>query len=1197
MNLVISMYSSKYQEDNDNFDYFKCITWSPYERIEVKPVVSFKELCKGGVSQINDQRKGQTWTGVKQCLHLIGIDGKENEFSLTNDNIGDCVFNTSDNQKNYNFYCVLSMRFDPVIHTMHKVGSNSEDEQLINRIKEKTVKIVNGSLIDSVVCASFRSLGAEDLVMIFLSNSIKDMMRVVDSARNIQFKYNSETIDLFSTVYMFTGLNNPNCVEEMGVNLIVNLHLKKHNMNEIEYKLNQVIPGKVEYKEIFRGKGTVQLEIPGSIKVDTLFKDKEGILSENSSFYKNNFYGSRVYFKEETDSQFVPQSIDEGSEWRTDDELGENDILDNAGLANETNDFDEMTDVARFIFGEYERIKANSRFCQWKKILNEHHNTTLRFVKEYMKYDRLVECRLLEQMQASLHLINQACSPASDIPYHNYYYSGSFSDLLKAYYGIINMLFNIIYELPHVENTFQHKLVFAIRLEAIARIQSEMFTLKSSSDRIIVFSLPYDSFWNYANNIKLLAHEAFHYAAPYDRIQRNQGVLNIIFKMLLTNHAQNVSDKYLNNIPCSNFSQETRMWSGYMLNAFRNDAEFKYEFYNELYNKYESFFSSAAPEWGVIFCKNKNLDRIVCATASYVQKFIDDKNTDAKAHVKNILHDFKLEDLFIKTRLEEPDKAMCSRIITTISNINTAVKEAFCDIWSIKITKISVSEYILWLFEVMVDIKNPQWIRTALAFDYPNLNIRLFSMVIRMYLLLYFDFNEKHGKRFDPGAALRNCVKNSYPSKTSDDLSECIRVLAQFLDKKETIFTIFRDELYNMAFKNLYEYFSQAQFTENKDVIALGEIYRNDLSNTVNEDSLNRLVFYTPERLSSKNGTSFNSSGHVSLFSMDYVRTLRDYDNEDNTPYMITSLADYMACLSDIYSINRPNLESHKLWYRGICNIEFSLLPSLFRNCDDSVSLYANQSNIMKKAYFNSTASTELWNQPIQQRMASLQHYGVPTNLLDFSLDQFVALHFAVNPDRESDRNAIDEGRFRPVVYVFNPIEFSRAIECLKSGNQNKAHTFNLSPVLFDFNQNDEERERYFVGDMSYEHLVWHTNRYNTTDYIPDPRANLYPVPIVIEHTNPRIKAQSGVFIAYPLDASPQSGVVGEERYKYVDLQQIQNQYNKLIKSHQINGPFLFTIEVRKTAINSIREQLKQFNINSGKFYPELFKLFENMKD
>ena len=108
MNLVISMYSSKYQEDNDNFDYFKCITWSPYERIDVKPVTSFKELCKGGAPQTSDQSKVQTWTGVKQCLHLIGIDGKGNGFSLTEGNSGDCVFNLSDEQNKHSFFRSLA---------------------------------------------------------------------------------------------------------------------------------------------------------------------------------------------------------------------------------------------------------------------------------------------------------------------------------------------------------------------------------------------------------------------------------------------------------------------------------------------------------------------------------------------------------------------------------------------------------------------------------------------------------------------------------------------------------------------------------------------------------------------------------------------------------------------------------------------------------------------------------------------------------------------------------------------------------------------------------------------------------------------------------------------------------------------------------------------------------------------------------
>ena len=1207
MNLVISMYSSKYQENNDNFDYFKCITWSPFERIEVKPVESFKELCKGGNLKKENQKEIPVWTGVKQCLHLIGINNGEGNFVLTNNNIGNCVFNVLDDQKSYDFYCVLSMRFAPIIHKMHKKGSNPEEEQFINRIKKETVKIINNKLPEDTVCASFRSLGAEDMVIIFLSNSIKSLMSVVDVARNIEFKYNNETIDLFFSVYMFTGLNNPNCDKEMGTDLIVNLHLKKHNISVIEDKLKEVGLSEVTNKVIFRGKGTMQLEIPGFVRADILFNDSNGILNERSDFYKDNFYSSRVYFKEETDIQSYKETINEHTGWIIKDESKEKHFEGSAKSHKEIYGINEMTDVAKFVFGEYERMKANNRFCQWKDILDEHQKETLKFVKDYMNYDRLMECKLLEQMQASLHLINQACSPASDIPYHNNYYSGSFSDLLKAYYGIINMLFNIIYALPHNDKTFQHNLVFAVRLEATARIQSEMYTRRNSDDRIIIFSLPYDSFWNYAKNIKLLAHEAFHYAAPYDRIQRNKDVIGIIFKIILMDYSEKVSDKYskkvtdehLNNDFFSAFSQETREWNSYMLNVFKQDNEVRTNLYSNMYDKYEKFFTLPAPEWNITFCKNKNLDRITRITADSVQKFITKNSINVEEYIRKNLNGFRLKDTFDRFRVKEPGKAMCSKIISTISTLNTAVKEAFCDIWSIKITKISVTEYILGLFKSMIEINNPQRICNALAFDYPDLNISMFSMPIRLYLLLYYDFIEKNDKTFDPAESLRDCINIIRPDDINEGLKQCIEEFAKFISKNASIYAIFREELYDMAFRNLSDYFSKTQFTKNQEVITLKEIYDKDLATSVSEESLNQCVYYnTPKFLSNKtNTTIIDKNECVKAFGKSYRPIGQDYYNESNTPYIISSLSDYMACLNDIYRLNKIGLEKHKLWYRGICHIEFSLLPSLFRNCDESVSLYANQANIMKKAYFNSPASTELWNQPIQQKMASLQHYGVPTNLLDFSLDQFVALYFAVNPDHESDLKKIDEGCYRPVVYVFNPIAYSKSVERLKCGNPQKAQVYNLSPVVFDFNQNAEECEKYFVGDMSYNHLVEHTRHYNITDYIPDPRVDLYPVPMVIEHTTPRIKAQSGVFVAYPLDAHPQSEKNGENRYHYMDLMQIQTNYNNLVRDCQINGPFLFTIEIRKEAVYSIREELKQFNINSGKYYPELFKLFEHMKD
>lgn len=1181
MNLVVLMYSSKYMDANGNFDNFQGITWSQYERIEVKPVNSFKELCKGKNIRDKKQNVSPIWKGVKQSLHLIGLNQKS--FELTNGNSGENVFNVKN--KNYNFYCILSMRFDPKIY---KIKNKENYFDHIKKIKEEVVEIIDKNIPNDTIYSPFRSLGAEDMVIIFLSDSIKDIMNIVNISRNIKLKYNGEEIDLFSTTYMFTGLNNINCTDEIGVPIIVNLHLKHHNVNtlknEINIKLGKDLAGKVEYKEIFRGKGTLQLEIPGCVKADVLFKYKDGIFNESSDFHKKIFYNSRVYFKEEFNLDYYCTPIDIGDGWS---ERNKNKKLSKV---------DDISDVAKFVIGEYDRLIADDRFCQWKDILIEQRCTAVEFVKEYKcECDRLTECHLLEYMQASLHLINQACSPVSDIPYHNYYYSGSFSDLLKAYYGIINMLFKIVYDLPHNKSTVQHKITYAICIEPIANIQSTMYIKESESDkgndRIIVFSIPYNSFWNYANNIKFLSHEVFHYAAPYDRNHRSKNIADIIFKLILINFLQNVSEEYSNGAS-QIISDEARSWINYMINEYKNDDEIKEELYDAIKNNCSIFFTLSAPEWSNTFCDDKLLDRVTRLASTTVKKFIYKHKNDVKNHIIKEFNDFRLENAL--ANYIDVDYIFYNKIIKTISTINNAVKEAFCDIWAIKITKTNVMDYIIWLINYMLSIKPYSVVINSMN-NVPGSPIKINSFVLRVYLLLYYDYVENDYTSFNPRKWLREALNNIDDNNTKN----IFRSLLSNFEKNDLRVSFLNNELYNMAFYNLINYFSNECFTEKFEVKTLSEVYTKDLSEDINEESLNKLVYYDYNPKNDSNHTNNNIINVCTKeFDKKYLSAKFDYCyTKNNAPYIIKSLADYVECINAIYRQNESRLENHTLWYRGICNITYSMLPSLFRYCDDNLSLYANQSNIIKQAYFNSVSSTEIWEQPIQQKMAYLQHYGVPTNLLDFSLDQFVALYFAVNPDKADDRKELDNGNMQPVVYVFNPVGYSEAINVLRSNNPQKIRKYKLSPVLFDIDQNVKECNDFFVSDMSFDYLVNHTEKFNVDDYIPSPCSFDYPMPIVIEHTNQRIKAQSGTFVAYPLDAKPQSEKTGEDRYHYMDLKTIQNNYTDLINKKQVDGPFLYTIEIYKASISLIRQELEQFRINSGKYYPELSKIFENMKN
>lgn len=139
----------------------------------------------------------------------------------------------------------------------------------------------------------------------------------------------------------------------------------------------------------------------------------------------------------------------------------------------------------------------------------------------------------------------------------------------------------------------------------------------------------------------------------------------------------------------------------------------------------------------------------------------------------------------------------------------------------------------------------------------------------------------------------------------------------------------------------------------------------------------------------------------------------------------VTSLGEY---IDEVCKISNHMKQGSKdiyqtCWFRGVCNSEYSLLPSLQRSFDNEaekkirMSPYAYQTKIIKDAYFLMISTPSLWTEQlhgIAEHTCCLQHYGMPTNLLDFSLDMLVALHFALNPDAPKDKDAMDMGKIFP---------------------------------------------------------------------------------------------------------------------------------------------------------------------------------------
>jgi hypothetical protein len=90
------------------------------------------------------------------------------------------------------------------------------------------------------------------------------------------------------------------------------------------------------------------------------------------------------------------------------------------------------------------------------------------------------------------------------------------------------------------------------------------------------------------------------------------------------------------------------------------------------------------------------------------------------------------------------------------------------------------------------------------------------------------------------------------------------------------------------------------------------------------------------------------------------------------------------------------------LWYRGLGQRSFSLVPSLYRNPGTALDLFEKEERMV--AAFRAR-SRPFMDSPLEgpgvsssgwQHLFMMQHYGAPTRLLDWSENAFVALYFAI---------------------------------------------------------------------------------------------------------------------------------------------------------------------------------------------------------
>ncbi|WP_319562886.1 FRG domain-containing protein [Marispirochaeta sp.] len=191
-------------------------------------------------------------------------------------------------------------------------------------------------------------------------------------------------------------------------------------------------------------------------------------------------------------------------------------------------------------------------------------------------------------------------------------------------------------------------------------------------------------------------------------------------------------------------------------------------------------------------------------------------------------------------------------------------------------------------------------------------------------------------------------------------------------------------------------------------------------------------------------------------------------------------------------------------WFRGQANSTWELIPGYFR-----LTKPPSESTLMKK--FKQSAAMLIDNIPKLSFdwLFLMQHYGVPTRLLDWSESPLVALYFAVE-----DKIIDQEG----ALWALRPTELNK-----NAGINNKDEDFFIPS--FD----DTELENYTVERLS-----------------QNQRTQLKPVATIATRNNSRIQAQYGVFTIHHLEKSPIESI-GDQSHiiKYVIPKNHKEEINK----------------------------------------------------
>lgn len=339
-------------------------------------------------------------------------------------------------------------------------------------------------------------------------------------------------------------------------------------------------------------------------------------------------------------------------------------------------------------------------------------------------------------------------------------------------------------------------------------------------------------------------------------------------------------------------------------------------------------------------------------------------------------------------------------------------------------------------------------------------------------------------------------------------------------------------------------------------------------------------------------------------------------NNQYDRDYWVYGMKDFLDKYMEITeklenACNKVLKKSYPFWYRGQDNSKYPLLPGLMRSNVDlkgKVNYLAQyQRQLFEEFKYRADGAPEIMDRSFfnaSDYLTLMQHYSVSTTFMDWSEDVFTALYFALEKVLNHQKKEIDQNA---AVYVFSPHLYNKARKYMMENEAGKTScteaafraVMKTAGGLVDgipniaAEYNGKLYDTFLLGNMEYESS--NTYGYKRTMELCGKEEMAYlPIAVYTSRLNPRIRAQSGIFLAYNLYAEPSSDVVNGA-YDYIALEKIQKHYLRKKDGSDRKEQFLYKIIIEKSGIQEMANALNKMGISKERIYPELSSVGERI--